>query len=64
MTTGGTMLIEVKDSAGNAVTLDSTAISADGDSWIQSDIQVTHVRSNLSARRDGTYTTTLYQRRG
>jgi hypothetical protein len=64
VTTGGTMLIEAKDSAGTAVTIDSTAIAADGDTWITSSVPIVAVRSNLSARTDGTYTTTLYMRVG
>jgi hypothetical protein len=64
VTTGGTMLVEAQDSGGTAVTLHSEAVEADGDTWVEFDTPVTAVRTNLSARTDGTYTTTIFRRVG
>lgn len=56
VTTGGTVLIEGSLDGTNWYSLSSTAVSATGSTGVSVASQHTFLRSNLSARTDGTYT--------
>jgi hypothetical protein len=54
-----TVAIEGKDHAGNAVALDSTAISAAGDTLIQVPIGFSEIRANVTVYTAGTLSSFL-----
>ena len=65
VTSGGTVLIQGSDDGGTTwYTVDTTTVSADGTTIVVLD-EVDlwqEMRTNLSARTDGTYTTTISRR--
>lgn len=62
VTTGGTVDIEALSPAGDWTVVSTNAISADGDTVVQTDGAFSQVRANVSARTDGTYTVSMTAR--
>ena len=56
VTTGGTVLIQGSLDGTNYATLSTTAVSANGSTAVSVTGRWTHLRANVSARTDGTYT--------
>lgn len=59
VTTGGTVLVQGSLDGTNWATLSTTAVSADGVTGVSITGRWTYLRTNVSARTDGTYTTKI-----
>lgn len=59
VTTGGTVLVQGSLDASTWGTVSTTAVSANGTTLVSSTNPYKYIRTNVSARTDGTYTTKI-----